>query len=147
MDRFNLGSHTKVISTSSPEAQRMFNLGLNWCYGFNQEEGVACFLKALEHDPNCVMAHWGVAYGAGPFYNNLWRQHSDAEAAATTKYCHHHIQQARRFAQFASPLENALVEALAQRFQEPNIVSGEIFDRWDDDYANAMRQVYHCAQG
>jgi len=142
MDRFNLGENVKQISTPSKEAQKWFNIGLNWCYGFNHEEGVKCFQKALECDPECVMAYWGVAYGAGPFYNNLWRQHSHAEADQTTKFCHDHIQRARRFSHAASDLENALVEALAQRFQEPHRVSGETFDRWDDDYANAMRQVY-----
>ena len=142
MDRFNLGENVKQISTPSKEAQKWFNIGLNWCYGFNHEEGVKCFQKALECDPECVMAYWGVAYGAGPFYNNLWRQHSHAEADQTAKFCHDHIQRARRFSHAASDLENALVEALAQRFQEPHRVSGETFDRWDDDYANAMRQVY-----
>ena len=39
MDRFDLGAHTRRISTVSPDAQKWFNLGLNWCYGFNQEEG------------------------------------------------------------------------------------------------------------
>ena len=80
MDRFNLGNHTKQISTQSEQAQYWFNYGLNWCYGFNHEEGVKCFLKALEYDPTCVMAHWGVAYGSGPFYNNTWRQFSVPEA-------------------------------------------------------------------
>lgn len=80
MDHFNLGTHTKMISTSSSEAQRWFNIGLNWCFGFNHEEGVRCFLQALKFDPDCVMAHWGAAYGAGPFYNNVWRQFSPNEA-------------------------------------------------------------------
>ena len=142
MDRFNLGTHTKQISTPSPQAQRWFNIGLNWCYGFNHEEGVKCFFKALEHDPDCVMAHWGIAYGSGPFYNNVWRQFSDDEAARTTKLCFDHIQLARNAAHTASDLENRLVAALAQRFQEPNAVSAETFDRWDDDYADAMRLVY-----
>ena len=73
MDRFDLGAHTRKIQTSSAEAQRWFDLGLNWCFGFNQEEGVKCFHKALECDPDCVMAHWGIAYGSGPFYNLTWR--------------------------------------------------------------------------
>ena len=75
MDRFDLGAHSRTVSTSSPEAQRWFNLGLNWCYGFNKEEGVKCFLRALDHDPECAMAHWGAAYGAGPFYNLTRREH------------------------------------------------------------------------
>lgn len=142
MNRFDLGRHTRSISTTSVQAQRWFNLGLNWCYGFNHEEGVACFHRALEHDPQCVMAHWGIAYGSGPFYNNVWRQFSVAEADNATKTGHHHIQQARRFAHTAPPLENALVEALSARFQSPHGVDGTTFDRWDDEYADAMRKVY-----
>lgn len=144
MDRFDLGEHTKPISTASIEAQRWFSIGLNWCFGFNHEEGVKCFHKALEHDPKCVMAHWGVAYGTGPFYNNVWRQFSAAEADESTKIGFTHIQQARCFADTATSLENDLVEALAQRFQEPHGVSGKTFDRWDDDYAAAMRRVYYA---
>ena len=37
-----------------------------------------------------------------------------------------------------------MVEALAQRFQKPHAVPHEEFDRWDDEYAGAMRRVY-CA--
>src|SRR6202795_4437668 len=91
MDRFDLGAHSRTVSTSSPEAQRWFNLGLNWCLGFNKEEGVKCFLKALEHDPECVMAHWGVAYGSGPFYNLTWREHGEMEAGAAARLANEHI--------------------------------------------------------
>lgn len=146
MDHFDLGAHEKQISTTSPEAQRWFNFGLNWCFGFNQEEGVKCFEKALDYDPECVMAHWGAAYGAGPFYNNVWRQFSDGEANAVTRFGYDHIQKAREFSMTATDLENDLVEALAQRFQKPHGVSGEEFDRWDNDYADAMRRVYHSVK-
>ena len=141
-DQFDLGSHTREISTSSDSAQYWFNIGLNWCYCFNQEEGVKCFQKALEYDPACVMAHWGVAYGAGPFYNYLWRDFGIAETTAATHICCKHIESARSHAATATELENRLVEALAQRFQKPHPVSAEEFDRWDDDYASAMRRVY-----
>lgn len=117
-------------------------MGLNWCYGFNHEEGAKCFLKALDHDPNCVMAHWGVAYATGPFYNNVWRQFSVVEADLATNLAYQHIQKARLLASHASIAENQLVEALACRFQKPFAVSGDEFDRWDDDYADAMRKVY-----
>lgn len=143
MDRFNLGTHTKQISTSSAEAQKYFTLGLNWSYGFNQEEGVKCFHRALTHDPKCLMAHWGVAYAAGPFYNNLWRQHSLDEARVTTELCHRFVKSARDCYENATEWEIQLVEALSCRFQLPHTVSGEEFDRWDDDYANAMRRVYY----
>ncbi len=102
MDRFDLGAHSKAISTTSAQAQRWFNLGLNWCYGFNHEEGAACFARALHHDPTCVMAHWGAAHAVGPFYNNVWRQFSRAEADAATATAHHHLERARACADTAS---------------------------------------------
>ncbi|MCL4768060.1 MAG: hypothetical protein KJZ80_17705 [Hyphomicrobiaceae bacterium] len=143
MDRFNLGAHTKTISTTSPEAQRWFNLGLNWCYGFNRDEAIRCFHKALDSDPECVMAHWGVAYAAGPFYNLTWREHGEQEANAATKLICDHISRARAFARRATEVENKLVEAIAQRIQKPYAVTQEEYDRWDDDYAAEMRRVYY----
>jgi tetratricopeptide (TPR) repeat protein len=143
MDRFDLGGHTKKISTASSEAQRWFDLGLNWCYSFNKEEGVKCFLKALEYDPECVMAHWGVAYGSGPFYNLTWREHGPAEALVSTKTAYKHLARARSYSHLATDLENELIDALACRFQKPHPVPAEEFDRWDDDYATQMRRVYY----
>ncbi|MDG1409350.1 MAG: hypothetical protein P8L46_11890 [Acidimicrobiales bacterium] len=142
MDRFNLGTHTRTISNTSPEAQRWFDRGLNWVYGFNHEEAVKCFERALGHDPRCVMAHWGAALGAGPFYNYGWRQFSTEEANEATDFCHGHIQKARALAHTATDVENALVEALAMRFQHSHSVSVIEFDQCDDDYADAMRDVY-----
>lgn len=143
MDRFDLGGHARAISTSSTEAQKWFNLGLNWCFCFNHEEGVKCFQRALEYDPDCVMAHWGAAYGAGPFYNMAWCDFTAEEAAEATAFCHSHIQKARAAAASATKIENMLVEALAKRFQKPHPVPQHEFDQWDDDYAAAMRQVYN----
>jgi tetratricopeptide (TPR) repeat protein len=146
MDRFNLGAHARTIATTSSEAQRWFNLGLNWCFGFNKSEGVKCFQRALEFDPNCVMAHWGIAYGYGPFYNLTWREHGKEEADIATQAAFDHIQRARASSHNASELENLLVEALARRVQKPHSVQPEEFDRWDDDYAAALRRVYYCHQ-
>jgi tetratricopeptide (TPR) repeat protein len=143
MDRFNLGSHARTISTGSSEAQRWFNLGLNWCFAFNKSEGVKCFRKALEFDPECVMAHWGIAYGCGPFYNMTWRDHSEEEANTATGIAYEHIRIARALTRRATELENRLVETLACRVPKPHSVEPEEFDRWDDDYAAELRRVYH----
>ena len=142
MDRFNLGAHTRKIRTSSAEAQRWFDLGLNWCFGFNQEEGVKCFRKALEFDPDCVMAHWGIAYGSGPFYNLPWRDFGKAEADRFSKVAFDHLQIALELSRGREDVERHLVEALTRRFQQPHGVSPEEFDRWDDDYAAGMRRVH-----
>lgn len=78
MDHFDLGTYRRPISTASAETQRWFDIGLNWCYGFNHEEGIKCFEKALETDPDCAFVHWGIAYAAGPFYNLTWKEHGRA---------------------------------------------------------------------
>ena len=140
MGDFDLGPYSRRVSTASPEAQRWFDLGLNWCFGFNHEEAVKCFQAALACDSGCVMAHWGVAYGSGPFYNLAFREWGEQEAAAAIGLAHHHILQARTHAANATEVENRLVEAMASRFQQPHPVSPAEYDRWDDDYAAAMRR-------
>ncbi|TGT89984.1 MULTISPECIES: hypothetical protein [unclassified Mesorhizobium] len=142
MDRFNLGAYRRPISTRSAETQRWFDIGLNWCYGFNHEEGIKCFEKALETDPDCPMVHWGIAYAAGPFYNLTWKEHGEAEADSATKRCFEHVQLARAGAAAASEVERRLIEALACRFQKPHRVSPREFEQWDDAYAAAMRRVH-----
>jgi hypothetical protein len=69
---YDLGRYSRTVTTTSADAQRWFDRGLNWCFGYHHEEAVACFEKALAADPNCAMAHWGVAYAAGPNYNFPW---------------------------------------------------------------------------
>jgi len=138
---FDLGSRVFPVSTSSNEAQRLFDLGLNWCFGFNQEEGLACFKAAAALHPTCAMLHWGIAYAAGPFYNMPWCDFSEAEAAECTAFCRDHIDQALALSDGTTALEAALIRALAQRIQKPGPVSQSEFDGWDDAYADAMRKV------
>ena len=78
---YNLGSYTRKVTTGSADAQCWFDRGLNWCFGYHHEEAIACFAKALETDPNCAMAHWGVAYAAGPNYNFPWELQDPAGKA------------------------------------------------------------------
>ena len=66
MAYFDLGPYSRKVTTSSPDAQLWFDRGLNWLFGFNHGEAIKCFQKALKHDPECAMAHWGVSYASGP---------------------------------------------------------------------------------
>ena len=143
MDRFDLGAYRRPISTRSAEAQRWFDMGLKWCYGFNHEEGIKCFAKALEADQGCAMAHWGIAYATGPFYNLTWKEQGEAEADRAAKRGFEHVQLARSNAGDATIIERRLIEALAYRFQKPNGVSLAEFEQWDNAYAAEMRRVYH----
>lgn len=140
---FDLGSYSRPVSTSSGQAQRWFDLGLNWYYGFNLAEAVRCFRLALAHDPACVMAYWGLALSSGPFYNLTWREFGRTEIEDATRAGHDALERARALASGAAEVENRLVDALGRRFQKPHPVSPEEFARWDMDYADAMRALHH----
>ena len=142
MYRFDLGTYRRPISTTSPVAQRWFDHGLNWCYGFNHEEGGQCFAKALDADQDCAMAHWGLAYAAGPFYNLTWKEHGEAEAESAAKCGFEQARLARAKASHCTAVEIRLIEALCCRFQKPHRVAISAFERWDNDYAAEMRRVF-----
>lgn len=128
-----LGGHTFPITTVSEAAQDWFDRGLAWCYGFHHAEAMRCFDAALAADPNCAMAHWGMAYAAGPHINNMEMSPESAERA------NRHAQQATRLAAAASPLERALIAAISARYEWP---APDQRRRLDEAYAEGMRRAY-----
>ena len=140
-DYYDLGDFGRTISTTSPEAQRWFDRGLNWTYAFNREEAVRCFARAAEHDPDCAMAHWGVAYAAGPYYNLRWDQLTDPAREHMVATCYAATQRAVALMEQATPAEQALITALQARY--PQATPVEDCRVWNHDYADAMRAVYH----
>ncbi len=60
-----LGNHSRKITTDSPTAQRYFDQGLAFLYGFNYTEAARSFTAAAACDPNCAMAYWGIAIANG----------------------------------------------------------------------------------
>ena len=139
---FDLGAHSRKITTSSAKAQLWFDRGLNWLYGFNQEESVVCFRNAAKADPDCAIAYWGIAYASGPFYNMPWEMFSEHEELEMLTYCQQQLQLALRHIDSASAAEQALINALTKRFQSDSPKSLEVYSIWDIDFANAMREVY-----
>ena len=139
---FELGDLSFPITTSSAPAQLWFDRGLSWIYGFNQDEAVCCFRRAAEFDAQCAMAYWGEAYACGPFYNMPWEQFGEHEAREATGICFRAAQKALGLATRVSAVEKALIGALSQRFPLDHPISLDVFSGWEDDYANAMRDVY-----
>ena len=140
---FELGGYGRPITTASAEAKLWFDRGLVWCYGFNMEEGARCFARAAAADPSCAMAHWGIAYARGPFYNKPWDYFSAADARETLAACHAAIGRAREHADAASPVEQALVAAAQPRFPTAVFHDASQCLAWEDDFAAAMRDVHH----
>ena len=64
-----LGTLGRTVTTASPEAQRYFDQGLCFLYAFNHDEAIRSFEHAATLDPDCAMAHWGVAIASGPHIN------------------------------------------------------------------------------
>ncbi len=64
-----MGHHHHPIVTSSPEAQKFFDQGMNFVWGFNHDEAARSFQRAAELDPKAAMPHWGIALALGPNIN------------------------------------------------------------------------------
>ena len=140
--QFDLGPWRRVISTSSAKSQRWFDRGLNWIYGFNHEEAVVCFRKALNHDPDCAMAWWGIAYASGPFYNRQWIHYSDDEIAATLPACHHAAVIASKMRSGCSDAECELIDAVKKRYQSAAERDRDTLNGWHREYTAAMRAAH-----
>ncbi|HET8986082.1 MAG TPA: hypothetical protein VFN03_10020 [Trueperaceae bacterium] len=144
---YDLGAYTRTVSTASREAQAWFDRGLLWCYGYNHDESVRCFERAASLDPDCSMAHWGVAYASGSNYNKPWEAFLEQERAEALVRSRAALQRAQAASAGAKPIERALITALAARYPEHGLAPGADtsalpFQAWNDAYATAMRAVY-----
>jgi tetratricopeptide (TPR) repeat protein len=139
-DYYDLGHFSRPITTAVPDAQTWFDRGLAWCYAFNHEEAIVCFERALAHDPGCAMAHWGIAYAIGPNYNKPWEAFDDEDKSQSLERALTASAAASSAVGGASPVERALIGALAKRY--PASPDEEDFGPWNDGYAEAMRDVY-----
>ena len=139
-DYYDLGHHTRPITTNSNEAQIWFDRGLLWCYGYNHDEAVRCFQKAAICDPTCTMAQWGIAYAAGPNYNKQWTAFDATDLQNSLGLACAATERALALLRNASPVEQDLIRPLAKRY--PVNDPGTVTPIWNDDYAAAMRGVY-----
>src|SRR5258705_12682729 len=128
-----LGSYSRKVTTDSAEAQRYFDQGLGFLQGFNHRAAIRAFQQAAELDPECAMAHWGVALACGPHINSMAVPPPAAELAWKE------LELAQKSAGNASPVEQALIDALAKRYANPQ---PEDRSRLDRAYADAMREVW-----
>lgn len=140
MSYFDIDVYSRQVTTASPEAQQWFDRGLVWTFAYHHEEAIECFKQALEHDANCAMAHWGVAYAAGPNYNLEWHHFDpDGKAQALATAFDATAKAIALVEQVTAP-ERALIEALPARYPQREPIDEQ--EPWNDDFADAMRQAY-----
>jgi tetratricopeptide (TPR) repeat protein len=140
MNYYDLGTYSRPVTTSSQTAQQWFDRGLIWTYAYNHEEAIVCFQKALEADPDCAMAHWGIAYAIGPNYNKPWEAFEDDEKPDALQQADDALARAMALKDKVTPVEKSIIEALVHRY--PSDATIETFAPWNDAYANAMRTVH-----
>jgi tetratricopeptide (TPR) repeat protein len=134
-----MGPHERKVTTASREAQEYFDQALNWSFAFNHDEAIRSFKHATTLDPGCAMAWWGIAYANGPHINN------PAMDEARSREAWDALQKAIALTQKVTPVERALIEALAKRYADP--AAGKVpltFEErgpLDRAYAEAMGKV------
>src|SRR5262249_18738755 len=119
------------ISTTSAEAQRLFDQGLMLSYAFNHWEAERSFRSAIEHDPACAMCYWGLAYVQGPNINAKMRAESVSIAYEASR-------KALALSGRAAPPGLGGIAALARRYEEHPPSDRTRLDR---AYAEAMADV------
>jgi tetratricopeptide (TPR) repeat protein len=88
---------------------------------------------AVQLDPECAMAWWGVALACSPHINNVGVSSVRAERAKTA------LALAKRFSAACTPAERALIDAMTTRFSPDAKAPRRPLD---EDYVAAMRKVW-----
>ncbi len=141
---FDLGDHSFPMTTEVAEAQRWFDRGLLWTYGYGHEEAAACFERAIAADPGCAMAHWGRGYAVGPNYNMAWDHFDEAGRTAALSAGHEAAKAAVARVEGVSGWEAAMIRALPARYPQAETSDIDTMKGWDRDFADAMREVYRA---
>lgn len=128
-----MGSHTRKVTTESRDAQAYFNQGLTLAHAFNHDEAIRSFRQAAAIDPGCAMAWWGIALCNGPHINNPVVTEQSARDAWEA------VQKAMALRSRVTPVERALIEAVAQRYSADPATPRRPMD---EAYASAMRRVW-----
>ena len=126
-----LGDVNHPVTTNNAEAQKFFNQGLAYLYGFNHEEAVKSFKQAAELDPNLAMAYWGIALAMGSNYN------VEADGPSLLQ-AFSNLQKAIALAPKASDHERAYINALSKRYSS-DIQADK--HKLALDYKNAMGEL------
>ncbi|MFT7668750.1 MAG: tetratricopeptide (TPR) repeat protein [Planctomycetota bacterium] len=127
------GNYERAITTDSPDSQLWFNQGMQLMYGFNHDEAIRSFEKALTFDDEAAMPWWGIAYCHGININDpkMTEERSRLAREAADK--------ALARLDNESPIERALVEALSARYEYP---APKDRTPLDEAYAAALGHVY-----
>jgi tetratricopeptide (TPR) repeat protein len=130
-----LGTFHRKITTRSPLAQKYFDQGMRLLWAFNHDEATRSFAKAAKIDPSCASCYWGVALTLGPNYN------MPMMSSARGRVGWEALRKARSNARRATPVERALIAAVAKRYRGVEEVDPSNSKPLLGAYVEAMRAV------
>ncbi len=128
-----LGNHHRAVSNASPLAQKYFDQGMAFIFGYNHGESIRSFQQAAKIDPGCAMVWWGLANACGPHINDPSVSPERAKMAVDA------LGHAKALEDKASTAEKGLIEAAMKRFASPQPADRSGLDL---AYADAMREVW-----
>lgn len=119
------------VSAKDADARAYFSQGLLLTYGFNHAGAVRSFREAQRREPSCAPCWWGEALALGPNINAPMDDR-DRDAALNA------MDRAMALRTTATPLERALIEAVALRYSRDPAADRAALD---GAYADAMLGV------
>ena len=128
------GTYSRPISTDEAEAQRFFDQGLRFAWGFYFPESIASYQEASRLDPSHPMPYWGIAHAAGPNPNSRYAQMPDDPQGAGLAAIEAALDRIDR----ATPMETALINALYVFYDAKSIPDPRERDR---AYLSEMRKL------
>lgn len=126
-----LGDINFPITTDSDFAQRYFNQGIIFTYGFNHQEAFRSFQESARHDPDAAMAYWGMALVLGPNINL-------AMDNSVVKTAYDAIQKSISLINNETEREKDWIIALSARYNKEPVGNRTHLDL---AYSNAMRKL------
>ena len=125
-----IGNYRGPRASSNEKAQRFFDQGLVFGWGFNFPESVRSFRAAARLDLDCALCRWGIAWSLGPSINHDM-QAADVPIALDA------LVQARVIAKPGSR-DRLLIDALSERYADrPGVRTEQLAQ----NYARAMRAL------
>ena len=132
----DLGDYHRAVTTRSPQAQRFFDQGLRLYYARNYQEAERSFREGARLDPGCASCWWGAGLALGADHEMGLGPTAERSRAAREA-----LERAAALAQRVTPVERALIGALARRCGLVPPGEGSLATSPDSAYADALRGV------
>ena len=126
-----IGTVNFPVSCSAP-VQKPFERGVALLHSFWYEEAQKEFQQIAVDDPNCVMAHWGVAM-------SLWHQLWNEPGEPVLQQGRDELHQAKTTDGTTTPREKAYLAAISAFYSDSKKMDHEARAR---AYSDAMKKVY-----